>query len=294
MENNRRRKNRNIIWIALSLLGLVIGANILFRDSPPVQSAHAFLNKISNDTLYPKTNEEALKQQNANPEPNPPVPEKTALPSAKSAEVSNVPAVGKMIAKIPLSKPTVYLTFDDGPGRYTQDIVEILDKNDIKGGFFWVGQNLKTEQQSTFAKKMLENGHIIGTHTMHHETLRKKPKDVQVQMIRTSTEYISQKIGAPIYYFRPPYGAIDQNTLAASKETNQILAYWNVDSLDWKHGDKPDLIMNNIASEVKPGSIILMHEKEQTVRLLPKIIELLKQKGYGFAPLPVPDPVEKS
>lgn len=77
-------------------------------------------------------------------------------------------------------------------------------------------------------------------------------------------------------------------------KTNQILAYWNVDSLDWKHGDKPDLIMNNIASEVKPGSIILMHEKEQTVRLLPKIIELLKQKGYGFAPLPVPDPVEKS
>lgn len=296
LENNRRRKHRNRIWLALSLLGVIIGANILFRDSPPVQSAQAFLNKISNQALPPKSNEDSQKQQNTAQEPDSPVPTKPepASPVAKPAEVPDVPAVGKMIAHIHLSKPTVYLTFDDGPGRYTQDIVEILDKNNIKGGFFWVGQNLKTEQQSIFAKKMLENGHIIGTHTMHHEKLKKKPKDVQVQMIRASTDHISKKIGAPIYYFRPPYGAIDQNTLVASKETNQILAYWNVDSLDWKYGDKPDLIMNNIAKEVKPGSIILMHEKEQTVKLLPKVIELLKQKGYDIAPLPVPDSGKKS
>jgi len=295
LENDRRRRQRNRIWLALLLLGVIIQVNLIFSESPPAQSATALLNSISDkETSDTPEKSKPPQQPNSAQKPDPSAPAKPAKPSTNTASSPDVPAVGKMIAKIPTSKPTVYLTFDDGPGKYTKDIVAILDEHDVKGGFFWIGQNVKTERDSKLARQMLANGHIIGTHTMYHEKLWKKPKDVQIQIIRTSTEYISQKIGAPIYYFRPPYGAVDQNTLLASKETNQILAYWNVDSLDWKYGDKPDLIMNNIAREVKPGSIILMHEKEHTVQLLPKIIKLLKDKGYGIAPLPTPKPAKKA
>jgi peptidoglycan/xylan/chitin deacetylase (PgdA/CDA1 family) len=288
VENDRRKKQRKYIWLALLGLGLIIQLNLLFNDSSPVQSATAFLNSMSGEEQKTKEPETTPSTSEPKQQPNP------ATPQVPVATPPAVPAVGVMISKLPRPKPTVYLTFDDGPSKYTEAIVGILDKNQVKGAFFWIGENLKTDKQVAFAKQMAANGHIIGTHTMKHEKLRKKPKDTQVAMIRSSTQYVSQKLGIPIYYFRPPYGAVDQNTLIASKETNQILAYWNVDSLDWKYGHKPDLIMHNIASEVKPGSIILLHEKEQTLKLLPKIIELLKNKGYDIAPLPVPNPAKKA
>jgi peptidoglycan/xylan/chitin deacetylase (PgdA/CDA1 family) len=312
LEKDRRRKQRNRIWLALLLLGAIIQLNLIFNDSPAVQSATAFLDSFSDKTTSSTTDQ----QKNTNTTAEKSEKEQTTNQTSKSNEVQpsaasvqnsnstvpaqstgspDLPATGKMIAKIPRTKPTVYLTFDDGPGNYTKDIVAILDKYNVKGAFFWIGDNLKNEQQVAFAKQMLAEGHVIGTHTMHHEMLEKKPKAVQVGMIRESTTYISQKIGAPIYYFRPPYGAVDNNTKLASKELNQILAYWNVDSLDWKYGEtNPDLVMNNIAKEVKPGSIILMHEKKPTVQLLPKIIELLKNMGYDLAPLPTPRTIKAS
>ncbi|AMA73730.1 hypothetical protein ACH33_13265 [Aneurinibacillus sp. XH2] len=283
--------------------GVIIQLNLIFNDSSPVKSATAFLNSMSSKAPAAQEQEKTGQQPDKEKDTssNPSAPQETRIPKqqhpakpekspANAATSPAMPAVGKMIAKISQKRPTVYLTFDDGPGKYTKDIVNILDEHQLKGAFFWIGENLKSDEHIALAKQMIANGHIIGTHTMHHQPLRKKPKDEQVQMIRESTQYISQKIGAPIFYFRPPYGAVDQNTMLASKETNQILTYWNVDSLDWKYGKRPDLIMNNIASEVKPGSIILMHEKEQTVKLLPKIIELLKNKGYQIAPLPSPSP----
>jgi peptidoglycan/xylan/chitin deacetylase (PgdA/CDA1 family) len=303
VENDRRKKQRKRIWLALLGLGLIIQLNLLFNDSSPVQSATAFLHSMSGEEqktkepeTTPSTSEpkpDSSQQSNPAQQPNPSTQPKPATPQPVATPPA-VPAVGVMVSKLPLPKPTVYLTFDDGPSKYTEAIVGILDKNQVKGAFFWIGENLKTDKQVAFAKQMAANGHVIGTHTMKHEKLRKKPKDTQVAMIRSSTHYVSQKLGIPIYYFRPPYGAVDQNTLIASKETNQILAYWNVDSLDWKYEHKPDLIMHNIASEVKPGSIILLHEKEQTLKLLPKIIELLKNKGYDIAPLPVPNPAKKA
>lgn len=283
LENNRKRKRRNRIWLAILLLGVVIQINLIFNESPSVQSANKMMNQIAQEAI-PNT---AVNEHESKPDSPPNAAHQPDIPKTASPAM---PAVGQMVAKIPRSKPTVYVTFDDGPGKYTKDIVSILEQHEIKGGFFWIGQNLKTEQEAAFARQMIKNGHVIGTHTMHHTRLAKKPKAEQVQIIRASTDYISQKIGAPIYYFRPPYGAVDQNTMLASKETNQILTYWNVDSLDWKYGNKPDLIMDNIAREVKPGSIILMHEKEQTVHLLPKVIELLKNRGYDIAPLPLPEP----
>ncbi|MFT9847342.1 polysaccharide deacetylase family protein [Aneurinibacillus sp. REN35] len=295
MENNRRRKRRNRIWLAILLLGAIIQINLIFNESPSVQSANKILNQIAGEAVSDKNTDEHKDQptQQPNPATKPAsdAPVQTTKPQPHS---SDMPVVGHMIAKIPRSKPTVYLTFDDGPGKHTKDIVAILDQQQLKGGFFWIGQNLKTEQEAEFAKQMIKNGHVIGTHTMNHARLAKKSKEEQIQMIRASTDYISQKIGVPIHYFRPPYGAVDHNTMLASKETNQILTYWNVDSLDWKYGDKPNLIMDNIAREVKPGSIILMHEKEQTVHLLPKVIELLKNRGYDIAPLPTVDAAKKA
>jgi peptidoglycan-N-acetylglucosamine deacetylase len=207
---------------------------------------------------------------------------------------ADVPA-GKLIATIPYPKHanTVYLTFDDGPGDYTKEIVDILDKNHIKGSFFWVGDNVanwmtKDPAHVDFSHYMLKDGDVIGSHTMKHTALGHKSLNEQIHLIEESTQFVSEKIGHQVDYFRPPYGSVDKNTRKASIATKQILTYWDADSEDWKYPNDPQKVTSNIMKEVKPGAIILMHEKSHTVLLLQQVIDELKAKGYQFAPLPIP------
>lgn len=193
--------------------------------------------------------------------------------------------VGRMVSLIPGNKKVVYLTFDDGPNEYTRQIVNILNQNNIRGTFFWVGQNVQDVQ---LAKEMVREGHVIGTHTMRHTMMRSKTKLEQIQLIKESTDYVSKKIGSPIYYFRPPYGAVDGNTLAASQATGEILISWSVDTKDWMYQDNQNVILYNIQKEVSSGAIILMHERPRTTEYLPKVIKLLRDMGYQFQPLPAP------
>ncbi|WP_157738030.1 polysaccharide deacetylase family protein [Aneurinibacillus soli] len=273
LELNPRRNRKTTIWLALLGLGSIIGLNLALHDGSPAKSA-------TEQQPTATANQPEQKPEPVKPKPvTPPVA---------------MPALGTMISKIPQKKPTVYLTFDDGPGKYTKDMVAVLDKYHVKGTFFWIGDNLNSDDKVAFAQKMAAEGHIIGTHTMHHQQLRKNSKEAQIKLITDSTTYVSSKVGIPIYYFRPPYGAIDQNSLLASREANQRFVYWSVDSLDWKHPNQPDIIMKNITSEVRPGAIILMHEKQTTLHMLPAIIDMLQKKGYQLEPLPQPAPATKA
>jgi peptidoglycan-N-acetylglucosamine deacetylase len=202
--------------------------------------------------------------------------------------------LGKLIANIPYPQHpnTVYLTFDDGPSNYTKEIVATLDNNQIKGSFFWIGDNLaswsKDPSNLNLAHYMVQDGLMIGSHTMKHTGLGHKSLAEQINLIQESTNFVAEKIGHPVYYFRPPYGSVDQITRKASMATKQIIAYWDVDSLDWKYQNDPDKFISNILTEVKPGDIIIMHEKDHTAEMLQKVIDTLKGKGYQFAALPTP------
>lgn len=213
----------------------------------------------------------------------PPVTQEETKPVAQP--VASLP-FGKLISNIPVSgSKTVYLTFDDGPGLYTKEITAILEKNNVRGSFFWVGRNL-TDESGEWGRQMVNNGHVIGSHTMQHERLGKKTKEAQKAEMMGSTDFIAQKIGHPVTYFRPPYGSVNAATKEASQETKKYIMYWQVDSLDWKLEKHPEQILTNIKAHVKPGSIILMHERAQSAKVLPQVIEWLKANGYTIAPLP--------
>jgi peptidoglycan-N-acetylglucosamine deacetylase len=276
----RKKKHPWQPWLPILLVIMVISIGYSVYPTKPTQATQSVkapikaTQQVTQDSpkIAPGAEEKVLSQ----PAPN------TMIKQAKLPD--GIPA-GKMIASIPLSKPTVYLTFDDGPSEHLKQIVDILDQNQIKGSFFWIGNNVKDGE---FAKTMIKEGHVIGTHTMNHTALNHKSLEEQTKIIEETTKYVSERIGHPIIYFRPPYGAVDENTYKASIATGQVLTYWDVDSEDWKYPHNPKKILANISSETKPGSIILMHEKPQTVELLPQIIALLKAKGYEFAPLPAP------
>ncbi|WP_276914219.1 polysaccharide deacetylase family protein [Aneurinibacillus aneurinilyticus] len=309
----RKRKKTLLIWSAIICVGILALFNILFnpkeellaRTGNDIKTVQETNKNV--DTLVGQDKNKTGEQNTANAEKSEQPPANKNMEQAKQTEkieqpstnknIEEIPglSLGKLISNIPSkNQKVVYLTFDDGPGAYTKEMVSILDKYNIKGSFFWIGKNI-TNELGSFGAQMIEQGHVIGSHTMHHTTLGNKNKAFQKQEIQNTAAYIEGKVKHPVHYFRPPYGAVNQGTREVSRELGQYLMYWQVDSLDWKLPNHPDQILENIKKAVKPGSIILMHERSQSVKILPQVIEYLQKSGYIIEPLPpVPESAKKS
>jgi peptidoglycan/xylan/chitin deacetylase (PgdA/CDA1 family) len=211
----------------------------------------------------------------------------TQIQNISSLEGPHPLPLGKLIDNIPTKdNKTVCLTFDDGPGEYTKEIATILRNNGINGSFFWIGDRV-TNELGQLGHQMIEQGNVIGSHTMHHDALGKENGAKQKSDLTQAASLIGNKVGHPVVYIRPPYGSVNKETKKIAKELGQYIIFWQVDSLDWSLARNPEKILTNIENgKVKPGSIILMHERKQTVEILPKVIEYLRSKGYTFAALP--------
>lgn len=200
------------------------------------------------------------------------------------------------------NKKIAYLTFDDGPSKNTEKILNILKNNDIKATFFIVGPIFKEDLE--FTKRAVKEGHTIGNHTYDHdyediyisESAFWKNFDKGQNLVESITE-------KPCKIFRFPGGSHNctvkrkqgknfikklQNGL---KEKDIKYFDWNVDSSDGINDYAPSYtLINNIKKDIKGKKdiIVLMHDskgKRSTVEALPKIIKYLKDSGYTFKTL---------
>ena len=170
----------------------------------------------------------------------------------------------------------VAVTFDDGPGQYTDGLLDELAKRDVVVTFFVQGCN--AERYSSVIKKAYEAGHQIASHTYNHPNLvTLSTAEVQNQLNKTSN-ILNQAIGVEnTYMLRPPYGSYNANVLAVSG-VPAIL--WSVDTLDWKTR-RADAVYQHIVNDTKDGSIILMHDLySSTVEGALRGIDYLKEQGY--------------
>ena len=192
-------------------------------------------------------------------------------------------------------KKVVYLTFDDGPRKkICKDILEVLDKYDVKATFFVVGKEISGRED--ILKRMYDEGHAIGLHTYSHDakSIYRSNENFVNEMIKVQ-EKVRLVTGDSPNIIRFPWGSTNQYRKLNTKmldllhENNLKVYDWNSDTKD---GMQPDLSPDRIASNAKrfkkdyPGGIIiLMHcnaNNENTVKALPKIIEHYKDLGYDF------------
>ncbi len=187
----------------------------------------------------------------------------------------------------------VYLTFDDGPGQYTADILNILAQNDIKATFFVTNQFPKYQDM---IKKEYEAGHTVAVHTYTHNWNIYDSVDNYLNDFNKMNEIVYQQTGTYSKYFRFPGGS--SNTVSrkhkvgvmtdlANVMTSKGYTYfdWNVDCGDTHKDNTVNYIINNIKKYVTgEGSyIILMHDiKKNTLLALPSIISYLKNNNYTF------------
>lgn len=180
------------------------------------------------------------------------------------------------------TSPSVVLTFDDGPSKVLDDLLDILKAASVPAVFFWQTRLLYPNRPW---KRVLDEGHLIGSHGIKHANLVKFTLEEQLHEIATSKQIIESITGTPVQYFRPPFGQFNEDTLTAVKQLDLTLVMWRVASMDWELKGHPEAIIDNIMDHLEDGAILLLHELKQTVTILPELIRRIKQAGYTFTTL---------
>lgn len=188
------------------------------------------------------------------------------------------------------SRKIAYLTFDDGPGVYTSQLLDILKKYQVKATFFILGTN--AYKYSDAIKREKTEGHYIGMHGMTHDYRQLYKEGKFVQEMVQDQKIIKELTGVQSHLVRPPYGSMPglNSTLRDQTVAAQLKVWdWNIDSLDWKYNHSPldqsvPAIVNTIVSQANENrEVILLHDiHQQSVEAVPSIIEKLREKGYDF------------
>ena len=181
----------------------------------------------------------------------------------------------------------IALTFDDGPGPYTERIVNTLKKAHVQGTFFEVGFLEPYFHAGTRA--VARAGNAVGDHTERHAHLGSLPKAAQRDQIDSQAEWM-HKLGVPQpRLFRPPYGSFNDTTMKLLKKRRMLMVLWSVDSQDYRMPGVATIV-NRVLAGAKPGAIILMHDgggnRSQTAAALPIIIKKLRKRGYDLVTVP--------
>lgn len=174
---------------------------------------------------------------------------------------------------------SVVLTFDDGPSSVLEPILDVLKEEKVPATFFWQSRLL---YESRPWKRVLEEGHQIGTHSTKHVNLTNLSYEEQYKDLSQSVTKFETITGNKIVYFRPPFGQYNADTLSAAKALNLVPVMWRISSMDWELKNNPKQITSYVVENLEDGAIILLHELHQTLEALPTLIKTIKSMGYTF------------
>lgn len=199
----------------------------------------------------------------------------------KTTGVFNIGDRKLPIYSVDTKEKKVAITFDLSWGDdYTNQILDILDKYNVKATFFVVGGWV--DENNDKLREIKKRGHEIGNHSNMHPDMAKISKEKIVQEIAACDAKISSITGERTKLFRFPEGSYNSQAVEAAESTNHYCIQWDVDSIDWKQ-QGADLEYNRVIKGTKPGSIILFHNTAKyTPQTLPRAIEKLKASGYSF------------
>lgn len=185
----------------------------------------------------------------------------------------------------PLEKEKkIALTFDDGPSEFTPQVLEILNKNNVKATFFCIGKNI--EKHPKILKQIFDAGHIIGNHSYNHSRFFDfYRKNRIVDEIINTNAIIEKQIGKNAAFFRPPFGVTNPSIKRALQDTKHKVIGWNIRSLDGIARSEK-FILNRIKNRIKPGGIVILHDVSQnSVAVLEQLLLFLEENKYKVVSL---------
>ncbi len=181
----------------------------------------------------------------------------------------------------------LYLTFDEWyENGFTATILDVLKKTDTPAAFFVTGPYL--EGQGELIKRMIDEGHIVGNHTVHHLNLPKQPVKTIQDDITSLNEMCENLYGYKMVYMRPPEGEFSERSLSVTKDLGMKTIMWSFAYKDWDVNAQQgaDYAYRNVMPYLHNGAIILLHAvSSDNATALERIINDAKAQGYVFKSL---------
>lgn len=190
------------------------------------------------------------------------------------------------IYSVDRSDKCIALTIDAAWGnQYTQEIIDILDKYNVRITFFTVDFWAKEYPEDIKALKL--HGHEIGNHSATHPDMAELSKEkIKEELLTTWDTQVEYAGSSAVRLFRAPYGSYSNTLIETCEEYGFQCIQWDVDSIDWKEGARAEDVINRVLSKTKAGSIILMHNNSAVItQVLPVVLEKLIAEGYTFVPV---------
>ena len=192
----------------------------------------------------------------------------------------------RIIRKGKKSSDKIALTFDDGPHpKFTPRILDVLAEFNAKATFFITGRNISANKG--IAEEIIKRGHILGNHTYNHPRAYFIGRGKLFDEISRTKDLIEDISVKPNRYFRPPYGIITPSMLSVCARLELSIVLWDSNSKDYRR-EKADTILDRIYKGLKPGSIILFHDRNfadesldytNTISALKSFLEKIILKG---------------
>lgn len=188
---------------------------------------------------------------------------------------------GRTVERIvpPRGKGRVALTFDDGPGPYTGQVLAELRSLHVRATFFVIGRNVK--QSPDIVRALRAAGMVIGNHSWSHPRMTKLSLAKQRTQIRRTQAMLEATIGQRPRFFRPPMWAWNRTTARAVAEEGMAGVLFSVDTRDWSKPGVTAIVRQALTAHA--GQIIALHDaggdREQTVQALPLIVKGLRARG---------------
>ena len=187
----------------------------------------------------------------------------------------------------PKREKTLYLTFDEGyENGYTEKILDVLLKTKTPAAFFVTGPYL--EKETELVKRMFDEGHIVGNHTVNHPNLAKCSLEKAEHELVELSQMCEQIYGQKMTFMRPPEGEYSEQLLALANDLGYKTILWSFAYRDWdiKNQKGADYAYNATIPYLHNGAIILLHAvSSDNAEALERIINTAKEQGYVFKSL---------
>lgn len=265
---------RSIIAITLGIITIVFTVSIInSKDIKTMQTSGVVVNE--NSDLSNKKIGWGIKRNDNHEQPD------LGANNKQLIDKYNGIAMGNSEEKI------VYLTFDEGyEAGYTPQILDTLKENEVKATFFITAHYVNS--QPDLVKRMIDEGHIIGNHTVNHYSmpdLTDEKIKSEVQDLHTA---VYNKFGYEMKYLRPPMGEYSERTLSRIQSLGYTTVMWSFAYDDWdeKKQDREDYAKQKILGNVHNGAVILLHgNSKDNANTLDYCIKEIKKSGYEFKSL---------
>jgi peptidoglycan-N-acetylglucosamine deacetylase len=213
---------------------------------------------------------------------------RTRLEAAEHRAIDRVLGYAPYVSRGSARKREVALTFDDGPGPATRQVLRVLHRWHAPATFFQVGRMVRSFPG--LAREEVADGHAVGTHTNNHARLPGRPLSFQQQETNPGNEMIPGYSPNFTRLFRPPYGAFDAKTQAIMRQRRTLMVLWSVNTFDYLQPGVKTIVARAVKGAF-PGAIILMHDaggysRAETVAALPKIIKGLRHRHLRLVTVP--------